>query len=220
MMDASDATFFDPKAEFGVLERSLPHRDQPGAFAFVTFRLADSIPSIAAKQWRANRNQILIEAGVDPDNESETIVKLPKRDASLLRWKLYTTWDMTLDELRGECQLRDRRASQIVADGILKFDPERYVVSAFAIMPNHVHLLAAFANEGAMIKQGEDWRRFWARQINPLFGRTGHFWQPDQFDHLVRSPESFDRIRNYIIDNPKKAGLTAGQNRIFVSPSW
>ena len=219
-MEPSEATYFDPQAEYGVLERRLPHLDQPGTFAFVTFRLADSIPASAVKQWHLSRRKMLIEAGVDPDDEAASMGRLSARDASLLRWKLYSTWDMTLDQLRGECQLRDSRASKIIADGILKFDGKRYVVAAFAIMPNHVHLLAAFAGEGAITKQGADWRRFWARQINPLFGRTGHLWQPDQFDHLVRSPESFDRIRNYIIDNPRKAGLTAGEYRIYVAPDW
>lgn len=37
-----------------------------------------------------------------------------------------------------------------------------------------------------------------ARKINPNFG-----WQPRYHDHIIRDDVSFQRIRNYIISNPK-----------------
>ncbi len=91
-------------------------------------------------------------------------------------------------------------------------------VVAFVVMPNHVHLLAAFREEGMITTQGAAWRRFFAREINAIVGRSDHFWQEDQFDHLVRSEASFDRIRRYIIDNPAKAKLRCGEYRLYVSP--
>ena len=87
-------------------------------------------------------------------------------------------------------------------------------------MPNHVHLLAAFAKEAAITTQGAAWRKYFAREINKLVGRSGHLWQGDQFDHLVRSEASFERIRRYIIDNPAKASLTSGEYRLYVSADW
>ena len=69
-------------------------------------------------------------------------------------------------------------------------------------MPNHVHVLAAFPTEEAMLEQCESWKRFTARQINRLLNRRGRFWQQDVFDHLVRSPEEFERLRAYIAENP------------------
>ena len=148
------------------------------------------------------------------------LAHLPPRAASLLKWKLFQAWDRELNELHGSCCLRDRKASEIVADGFSKFDRDGYVLAAFAVLPNHVHILAAFETEGAMVSQGAAWRKFFAREINKMNGKTGHLWQPDQFDHLVRSPESFDRIRKYIIDNPFVAKLHAGEYRLYVSPDW
>jgi len=107
-----------------------------------------------------------------------------------------------------------------VADGFLKFDRDRYVVAAFAVLPNHVHILAAFETEGAMVSQGAAWRQYLAREINKLNSKTGHLWQPDQFDHLVRSPESFERIRKYIVDNPFEAKLHGGEYRLYVAADW
>jgi hypothetical protein len=47
-----------------------------------------------------------------------------------------------------------------------------------------------------------------AREANALLGLTGvPFWQDESYDHLVRSPEQFERIENYILQNPVRAGL-------------
>ena len=80
----------------------------------------------------------------------------------------------------------------------------------FVIMPNHVHFLCAFSGQSEMLKQCAEWKRFSARQINKHLGRTGEFWQVDQFDHLVRNLEQFEYYRRYVSENPKKAGLRTG----------
>ncbi|WP_397385048.1 hypothetical protein [Prosthecobacter sp.] len=36
--------FFDPFTEIRVTRNNLPHRQQPGAAYFITFRMADSLP--------------------------------------------------------------------------------------------------------------------------------------------------------------------------------
>jgi hypothetical protein len=97
-MDAGAAGFFDPKSGFDLLERRLPHFDQVGTFAFVTCRLADSLPAVEMKRWRADRTRILHEAGADPHNEAESMSQLPTRDKSLLRWKLFCQWDKSTHE--------------------------------------------------------------------------------------------------------------------------
>ncbi|WP_445457702.1 transposase [Flavobacterium sp. HNIBRBA15423] len=38
-----------------------------------------------------------------------------------------------------------------------------------------------------------------ARRINPNFG-----WQPRFHDHIIRNPNAYENISQYIIDNPKK----------------
>lgn len=51
----------------------------------------------------------------------------------------------------------------------------------------------------------------YGRKINRLLGRKGRFWEKDAFDHLVRSPEEFERRRRYIAENPMAAGLRPGE---------
>lgn len=49
-----------------------------------------------------------------------------------------------------------------------------------------------------------------AREANKILGRTGEpFWQHESYDHRVRNAEEFERIRQYIENNPVKAGLAA-----------
>jgi hypothetical protein len=138
-MQPKDATFFQPKASFEIIETVLPHWDQPGAFAFVTFRLKDSLPAEAISRWRMQRDAILRESGIDPrrleaslrkkkteqnSNATAAITKhLSPRAASLLKWKLFLVWDNELDAFHGSSCLRDSQASQIISDGLLKFHP-------------------------------------------------------------------------------------------------
>ena len=93
----------------------------------------------------------------------------------------------------------------------MHFDEQRYRMGDFVVMPNHVHMLAAFPSEEAMERQCISWMHYTARQINLAVASNGHFWSGDPFDHLVRSPEQYDYLRNYILDNPKRAGLHPGE---------
>ena len=66
----------------------------------------------------------------------------------------------------------------------------------FVVMPNHVHLLAAFATEEALKEQCDSWMHYTAFRINQANGEKGKLWQEEPFDHLVRSPEQYDYLRN------------------------
>ena len=88
----------------------------------------------------------------------------------------------------------------------------------FVVMPNHVHVLASFHAPESMLKRAAAWRRYQAREINRVLGESGHFWQEDGFDHLVRSPEQFEHYRRYIANNPIKARLKSGKYVLYSKP--
>ena len=106
----------------------------------------------------------------------------------------------------------------MVVDSLLYFDGNRYEMTDFVIMPNHLHVLVAFPDETRMLTQCEEWKRFTAVKINELLGRTGRFWQQDAFDHLVRSDIQFQYLRRYIADNPRRANLKVGEFRHYSKP--
>ena len=81
----------------------------------------------------------------------------------------------------------------------------------FIVMPNHVHLLAAFPDPESMSKRCASWMHFTAVKIHEALGVKGHFWQREPVDHLVRSVEQYEYLRKYIADNPIKAKLKPGE---------
>jgi type I restriction enzyme R subunit len=204
---------FDRTASFTVIERRLPHWSQAGTVTFITWRTQDSIPAPILRRWHADRDDWLRRHGIDP-HAPDWRVQLQQLDEDV-RGEFVRTfserWHRHLDACHGACMLRQTDLSKIVADSLLKFDGERYEVTDFIVMPNHVHLLAAFATEEGMLAQCEGWKHYQARELNRYLGTSGRFWQQDGFDHLVRSLEQFEALRRYIAANPGKARLRPGE---------
>jgi len=212
----ADFQYFDPKQEVSIVQKNLPHWAQAGTLAFITWRTADSLPKAAHDRITAERQLLLAKFGIDALGDWKfEITKLPPADRSRLQWSLFTAWDRQLDRGAGDCLLAQPELSAMVAQSLLHFDGVRYELTDFVVMPNHVHILAAFATDDAMLQQCTSWKRFSAHQINTMTKRTGEFWQVEQFDHLVRSEEHFHRYQRYIADNPRAAGLAEGQYVVY-----
>lgn len=208
--------FFDPKEEHTIAWKSLPHWAQAGTLCFVTWRTVDSLPAAVIARLAEERRQLLQSFGLNPDgNWRRELSKLPAADRRRVRWLLFAAWDGQLDRGAGACALAQPELSLIVAKCLLHFDGKRYELTDFVVMPNHVHLLVAFREEDMLLRQCGSWKRFTSRQINTALGLRGEFWQVEQFDHLVRSEEEFDRYRKYIADNPRKAQLRDGSYRLY-----
>lgn len=209
--------FFDPQTEHSVIERRLPHWSQPGALAFITFRTHDSMPKHIVEEWLAEKTRLLIANGIDPsaDDGKIELTKLSQSVATRIQNQLSDRWHQQLDACHGLCVLRQPQLSLIVADSLQKFDGDRYELTDYVIMPNHVHLIAAFPEEASMLKQCESWKHYTAREINKQLGNLGRFWQQDGFDHLIRSEEQLRYLRKYIWSNPDKAGLAAESCRRY-----
>jgi len=78
-------------------------------------------------------------------------------------------------------------------------------------MPNHVHVLVMPLKNIGLCKVLHTWKSFTANPINRILQRRGKLWQSESYDHILRSPEAFQRIREYILNNPVKAKLREGE---------
>jgi REP element-mobilizing transposase RayT len=205
--------FFDPDAAVTVTRRFLPHWFQPGATYFVTFRTADSLPQSVLHRWLGERSAWLRANRIDPDRLDwhDQLRTLPPELQAEFHRTFSAAFHRDLDAGYGECLLRRPEAAGIVAAALRHFDGDRYHLSDFVVMPNHVHVLFGLIGEHALGPVCYSWKKFTAGRINRLFGRTGHFWQGESFDHIVRSPEQFEYLREYIAANPVRAGLAAGE---------
>jgi putative transposase len=204
---------FDPTQEYAVIERRLPHWVQPGTICFITWRTWDSIPEPVLQSWIATRDEWLVHHDIDPEKDDwqRQLHLLDHSLAAEFQQLVAERWNEHLDACHGACVLRRPELAQIVADSLRHFDGDHYDLTDFVVMPNHVHLLATFPGEPAMLDQCKSWKHFTAVQLNRRLGRRGRFWQEDGFDHLVRSAAQFEYLRQYIADNPRRASLQPGE---------
>lgn len=150
----SELHVFDRNEEFAVIERRLPHWAQPGVVSFITFRLADSMPSDVVKRWRYERANWLKRQQIDP-HAADWRQQLSSLDCQLHAefFRTFSTkWHCELDSGHGACVLRDAVLAKIVGDSLQHGDGNGYELTDFVVMPNHVHLLGAFQMDETMLK--------------------------------------------------------------------
>lgn len=80
-------------------------------------------------------------------------------------------------------------------------------VGRYVLMPDHVHLFAAFASTAPPLS---NWMKALKRSLWPVRKDDGAervFWQKGFFDHVIRSAESYEEKWHYVRLNPVRAGL-------------
>ena len=201
--------------------RKLPHWSQTATYTFITWRTQDSIPKSIYLKWRKARNDWLLKRGIDAVSENwrKNLDRLPSNDQKYFHSEFTNRWQDELDHCRGECLLKLPEHAKIIADALRYFNGDRYLLDVFVIMPNHIHLIVSFPDSQCILKQCESWKRFTGSEINKAVNRSGKFWQPDAFDHLVRNEMSLHHFRRYIAENPSKAGLQEGDYLYWSAPS-
>ena len=203
---------FDPKAELHIYEHCRPHWSQAGTVVFITFRTHDSIPREVVERWEKEKQDWLRHHDLDARAHWSLIVPtLPGKDQADFYKTFNRTREAFLDTCHGGCLLKRQELAKIVADSLMHFDLQRYRMGDFVVMPNHVHLLAVFSSAEAMKEQCDSWLHYTAFRINQVISEKGKFWQQEPFDHLVRNPDQYEYLRQYIAVNPKKTGLKPGE---------
>ena len=183
----------------------MPHWQQGHKFIFVTWRLGDSLPQAKLDQWRVERDLWLRRHPRPWD---------PKT-AKGYRNRFSGRIDDWLDRGSGSGILRDPALANIVADALRYFDGQRYELTSFVVMPNHVHVLLRPLGSHRLGDILRSWKLFSARQINRETGKSGRLWQKDYWDRLIRDETHFLECLEYIRENPGKAGLKEGEFVLF-----
>ena len=96
----------------------------------------------------------------------------------------------------------------------LRFYHERsaYVLLAYCIMPNHVHLVVYLPDEAPLLARTlQGIKSFTARHINATNQSSGRVWQPESYDHRIRDNREMQNVLAYVyvVNNPVKARLVA-----------
>lgn len=200
--------FFNEFAEIQKTGNRLPHWQQDKTTYFLTFRLADSIPVSLLDEWREERNLWWMDHPKPWSNETE--VEYHKLFSARI--------DQFLDQGLGSCLLGDSVNAATVASAFQHFDQTRYLLHAWVIMPNHVHLLLSLDESIDLGKTVASWKRFTATKINRQGHNSGPVWQKDYFDRLIRDWDHFMNVARYIRRNPIKANLPVGSFKVYEAP--
>ena len=187
----------------------LPHVKREGARYFVTFRLADSLPKEVLLKLQTQRAERLTRFYAQGDTAKKlgTHAAEPEGLESIER-DYYRELERYLDRGCGECWLRRPEIAELAANALRFFAGERYQLSAWVVMPNHVHVVVWPLPNHTLSKIVQSWKRFTAREANKVLRRTAQaFWQPESFDHWIRNDEEHARCCRYVVNNPVKARL-------------
>jgi putative transposase len=193
--------FLNECAEIHKTRNHLPHWQQDMATYFLTFRLGDSIPADLLKQWQREQDDWIASHPKpwSPETEAEYHMNFSSRI------------DRYLDQGHGSCLFREAENADIMAGTFRHFDQSRYLLHAWVIMPNHVHLLLTPAESESLAKIVASWKRFSAVKIHQKTADSGSLWQRDYFDRLIRDWDHLINVARYIRRNPSKAKLREGE---------
>jgi menaquinone-specific isochorismate synthase len=179
----------------------LPHGEKENATYFVTFRLADSLPTSVLDRIKSERESILSLARQQSRGLTAS-ENLHLKRLSTVRIEEY------LDSGAGSCSLRNETIAATLAETFLLFDKKGYRLFAWCIMPNHVHAVVRVFPTERLADVQHSWKSFTAKAAHRILGRRGEFWQREYYDHLLRDEVEFERAVKYVVENPGKAGLT------------
>ncbi|NEP43522.1 MAG: glucose-6-phosphate 1-dehydrogenase [Okeania sp. SIO2H7] len=94
-------------------------------------------------------------------------------------------------------------------------------LDAFVIMPNHLHGIIILNDNnwqrspqkksptlngtkpGSLSAIVQNFKSLSSRQVNGILKSSGTIWQSNFYEHIPRNEGSLNRIRQYILDNPK-----------------
>ena len=180
--------------------RNLPHWKVVGHPYFVTFRLKNTLPKEIVKEFKIEREKL----------------KSSKADKNIIsdyERKIFRKIESILDNLNNDsCYLKNPEIADLVMNSFVFIEQKyKWKFPCIVVMPNHVHCLAANQNKAtiSLEKALGYLKSYTAKEANKIMKLTGSFWSPENFDHWCRTPEQEIKVREYIRNNPVKAGLVS-----------
>jgi len=128
------------------------------------------------------------------------------RTDTLNSGQAFAAMDRLLDEARsGAFYLRQPAIANMVVEAI-QYNANilrHYLLHAFVVMPNHVHLLATPAV--TLPKLTKSLKGITAKRANAMLALTGRpFWQEESYDHLVRNERERNPVRAGLMREPSE----------------
>ena len=108
----------------------------------------------------------------------------------------------------GRALLQSERNATLLIDVMRSYVAAgKFQIHDFVVMPNHVHLLTRVHGEITIEKAVQYIKGGFSFRLRKEFGYVGEVWQRGFSELRVDDRQSFLRYRDYIAQNPVKAGL-------------
>ena len=122
----------------------------------------------------------------------------------LPHWRLggatyFGTWRLQ----RGQPDLTPAERTLVVS-AIKHFEHERYELTAFVVMNDHVHVLVTPLGAHGLEDITHSWKSYTTHCFQQRTGRHGSVWLDESFDRVVRDEAELWEKVEYILNNPRK----------------
>jgi putative transposase len=109
----------------------------------------------------------------------------------------FVTWRLK----EGLADLSDEERD-LVASSLRRFDGRRYVLHAYVVMNDHVHVIVEPHLDFRLEDILHSWKSFSAKRIGEFRRQVGTVWQEEYFDRAIRNDAEYQQKRGYVLDNP------------------
>ena len=110
----------------------------------------------------------------------------------------------------GRCLLQSERNATLLIDVMRSLVAEgHFQLHDFVVMPDHLHLLVTVGEGMTIEKAMQLIKGRFSHRLAHEYDHKGEVWQRGFTEAQVMNRESFLQHRNYIAQNPVKAGLVA-----------
>lgn len=181
----------------------LPHWRIPGAIYAVTFRIKNSLPASVLKDYERKRSILVEQLTKEKQlagsrDATDSLRKLHAEIQTLIE----SIIEPALHAAEGPRPLAEPEIADMMVQALKHFDGERYDLSAWSVMPNHVHALITPHAGQELEKILQAMKTHTAKEANRMLGTSGTFWQEEYYDHIVRDGEDLKHQVAYILRNP------------------
>ncbi len=140
---------------------------------------------------------------------------IPKRNASEHRiLSSSRTFFVTTSTSMGRALLQSERNATLLIEVLRSYVVAgKFELHDFVVMPDHVHLLITVSGNSTIEKAMQFVKGGFSYRLKREFGYLGEVWQHGFSELRVEDRESFVRHREYIAQNPVRAGLVDSPER-------
>ncbi|MBF9141486.1 transposase [Hymenobacter properus] len=168
--------------------------------SLLTFRLHGTIPAATGRELQAELRQAQ-EVGTDHRRAQKQF--FAKFDAVLDRGPI------------GPRYFENEKIAEVLAGEIMMLEETGFRVHAFAILPNHAHLVLELSADSSLsfakavdllhLRTGTACRRL----VRPKLPPEAEFWQVGWHEYGVQDAAELARLLTYVRGNARQAGLPA-----------